>query len=113
MQQQIYHLRFGQLRAGALFKLGLVCNLAIWLIIGLLLGLAGLAGYNVVSLGGENVYGVAALITAIVLAGVFSGIGTVMFVLGGLLVRLFGKSLLLPVNDYGIGEESKTAEVFN
>ena len=82
---------------GSLVRLGFVANLGIWLLFGLLVGLSGWAGYDTISWSGEQIYGPGALIVGMIFAFIISLIGTVLFVLGALVAKVFSR--WLPVGD--------------
>jgi hypothetical protein len=78
-----------QFSADAFLKLGVACNLAIWLPFGLILGVAFFFGVSVVTFNKENVYGVGGLVTALIVSLVFAGVGTLFLLIGGLILRWF------------------------
>lgn len=81
---------YAQLSLGSLVKLGFFANLAIWTIFSSLAGLGGLTGLPLVKAGGVQVYGVTALVTALLIGVMFTLAGTVLFTVGAVLVRLLG-----------------------
>ena len=75
----------------SLLKLSLVTLGAFWIPVGVFIGVMGLLGFDTVTFQEEQVYGVQAFLTAIVVAGVFSIGGTIIFGLGAAVLKLLSK----------------------
>lgn len=90
--QVLNEITIGQLPAGSIFKIGLMCNGYLWAVLGLVLGLFAFAGYDTVSWNDENVHGIGGLIIGFVLAAIFAVIGAVLLMLGGMLASLASRA---------------------
>jgi len=101
--QVLKEITIGQLPAGSIFKIGLMCNAYLWAIFGLILGLFAFAGYDTVSWNNEQVHGIGGLIIGFFLAAVFALIGAVFLMLGGMLAsfvsRLKGGGVIAYIED--------------
>lgn len=84
---------FGQFGAAALFTLGLIANVAIWLPIALGFGLAAVVGFDTVRWNGTPVHGVRGLLAMMFIATIAAAIGTLLFVIGGKIAGLLGERL--------------------
>lgn len=94
------------------FKIGLVCNLGIWGVFGVLVGISAFMGADTVTFGEENIYGFSAFITALLISVLFSVFGAVFLFLGGCMARLLGKFMsfgTISFHDDGLDEEQNQA----
>ena len=76
---------------GALLKLSLVTNAGFWLPVGILVGVLGLLGFDAVKLQDEAVHGAQALIAGLVVGGIFTIGGTIIFGLGAAVLKLLSR----------------------
>lgn len=104
MQRALSHFELKSLTTGSVFKLGLVSNLSIWLVIGLLCGGAALAGLDIVRWNGAYVHGIGGVFTALLVSGVFSLIGAIIFLFGGLIAKMFDRHWSLGKFDIEVRE---------
>lgn len=83
--------RLDQFRSGALLKLGIISNLGFWIPVGLLLGILGMMGFDVVSFNDSYIHGVGAIITGLIFGALFALVGSMIFVIGGVFARPFAR----------------------
>ena len=76
-----------QLSFGALAKLGLCCNLAFWLPIGLMFGLLALFHIIPVTVNQTPTFGVSGLVAGLVIGAAFAVGGAILFALGAAVAR--------------------------
>ncbi|MCF6195066.1 MAG: hypothetical protein GXP00_12925 [Alphaproteobacteria bacterium] len=81
----INELEFHQLPSGTIFKIGLICNLSIWGVFAIILGVLGAMGMNVVSWNDAYIHGYKAIIIALLICSVFAVIGSTILMLGGMI----------------------------
>lgn len=82
-------LKFRDLSIGALWRIGFICNFALWVPVWLVVGVIALFGGRTVTFQDEVVTGVAGLSMAMVPIVALVPGATVLMVVGGLLSRLF------------------------
>lgn len=75
-------INLARLPFASLVKLGLFANLGLFLSAGTLIGAAGLFGFDAVKFQDVNVYGVLALIVAVLGSMIFALFGTMLFLIG-------------------------------
>lgn len=85
---QLNEINLSQLPAGTIFKIGFLCNLGIWGVFGLLVGVMALFGFETVHWNGTYVTGFSGLIIGLIISTIFAVIGAVLLFLGGLLAGL-------------------------
>jgi hypothetical protein len=92
--QELRSITFGQLHMGTIFKIGFFSNLFFWGGFAALFGVLALFGVDIVKWNGAYVYGPGALLAALLIGGVFTLIGSVILMLGGMMAawasRRFG-----------------------
>ena len=92
MKNQILkEITIGQLPAGEIFKIGLMCNAYLWAVFGLIIGLSAFAGYDTVSWNGEQVHGVGGVIVGILFAAIFAVFGAFLLMLGGMMAGVVSR----------------------
>lgn len=106
MQRGLSHFELKSLTTGALFKLGLISNLSIWLIIGILFAVGALAGLDIVSWNRAYVHGIGGVLAALFVAGVFCLIGSVMFLIGGAIAKAVDRAWSLGRFDIEVANEA-------
>ena len=82
-----------QFTAGSLFKLGLLANVGIWIPLSIAFGLAAMAGFNTVRMGGAPVHGFPGFLISLLFGGLSILIGSLLFTVGAKLISLFGDRL--------------------
>ena len=75
---------FHQLPVGTIFKIGFICNIFFWGLMGLFSGVMALFGEDTISIGGVPTYGFSGLIASILASVFFSVMGACILVAGGL-----------------------------
>lgn len=93
--KNLKELSIKQFPSGTIFKIGFICNISLWGIIGLILGIMAASGYDVVSWNGAYIHGIGAIFVALLICAVFAICGSVLLMLGGMLgSRLLGSTSL-------------------
>lgn len=81
-------MQIGDLSAGSLLKLGLVCATMFWGVWGLIFGFSALMGADGIYFNGKPVYGPSGFMISVGCSAILAGVTGVSVMLGGLLARL-------------------------
>ncbi|GEM_PF-4797703 len=92
-KKTLSELTIHQLPSGTIFKIGLISNISFWGIIFGIMGIFGAIGFDVLSWNDESLHGFKAVLGALLFCLIFTTIGSVILMLGGMVGRrLVGKS---------------------
>ncbi len=83
--------RFCRLTVGSLFKIGFICNLFVWMPIGIGTGIQAFFGDGSVTVNEQTVTGFWALIAPVGFTFMFALVAAIILMLGGLLARFVNR----------------------
>lgn len=105
MEKRMRELSFSQLPAGTVFKIGFVSNIALWGMFALIMGTSALFGAKGVTWNGDQVVGVAGLLTSFLLSAIFAFLGSCALMAGWAVARLAANFLGKGRLSYIVAEE--------
>jgi hypothetical protein len=88
MRDETTRLPFNRLSFGSLIRIGLICNMSLWLPLGFLYGCSAAISPNAVKINNVHVAGIVALPASVLIGLIFALAGTLIMTIGAVFTRL-------------------------